>query len=59
MPASEKQPMSETSGAGTGEGAGERIAQVLLLIWALGTFYHFFRSNGFFELVGQIVESGL
>ena len=63
MPASKQQPVSETStggaGGGTDGGTGDRVTQVLLLIWALGTFYHFFRSNGFFDLVGQMVEFGL
>lgn len=31
------------------------FAQVLLLVWALGVFYHFYQSQGFFDLLRQIV----
>ena len=44
--------------AGSGVRAGAYVGQVILLMWALGVFYHFYRSQGFFELVGQIVEQG-
>lgn len=37
---------------------GACVGQVIVLIWALGVFYHFYRSQGFFELVEQIVASG-
>ena len=44
--------------AGSGVRAGAYVGQVILLMWALGVFYHFYRSQGFFGLVGQIVEQG-
>ncbi len=44
-----------TSNAGSGARTGEHVGQVILLLWTLGIFYHFYRSQGFFELVGQLV----
>jgi|TARA_B110000196_G_C20606314_1_gene413123 hypothetical protein len=33
----------------------KRSAQVLLVVWALGVFYYFYQSQGFFDLLRQIV----
>ena len=44
--------------AGPWSKAGHRFWQVLLLFWALGIFYHYYHSRGFFELVGQVVGQG-
>ena len=55
MMAAESDEERTTSNAGSGARTGEHVGQVILLLWTLGIFYHFYRSQGFFELVGQLV----
>ena len=49
----------QAEGPGSGTSLTEGVGQVLILIWALGIFYHFYHSQGFLELVVGIVKSGL
>ena len=49
----------QAGGPGAGTSLREGVGQVLILIWALGIFYHFYHSQGFFKLVVDIVKSGL
>ena len=44
--------------AGSTASKGDRLGQVIVLIWALGVFYHYYQSQGFFELVAQVVRHG-
>jgi hypothetical protein len=48
-----KRHTGEPGGAPKGDG----IAETIILIWAMGIFYHFYSSQVFFELVAQIVQS--
>ncbi len=36
----------------------QQFAWYAVLLWAIGIFYHFYHSNGFFELLGQLLQVG-
>lgn len=53
-------PESRTPESRKPEGTS-RLSDVVwgvVLLWALSIFYHFYESQGFFGLLGQIVQAG-